>query len=149
MIDDGYPFPGPDPDGEPAAEDSGVLEEYDHDCRIVRKQRESEPDLYHYENPLGRMQTFENPHKARLYADVATVVSGFREEKTGERGRCDFSHFSNYCKAVDLHLALLYRFRFSVFCCRAVGIQSAVEIREERLQRAIRLCERTAPKILR
>lgn len=41
---------------------------------------------YHYEGPMGRIRTFENPDKARLYADVQTVTGGFREEKTGERG---------------------------------------------------------------
>lgn len=63
-----------------------VVEEYAHSCRIVRDRRENTADLYHYEGPLGRVKTFENPGKARLYADVQTVTGGFREEKTGERG---------------------------------------------------------------
>lgn len=62
-----------------------VVEEYAHGHRIVREKREN-IDLYHYEGPLGRIKTFENSGKARLYADVQTVVGGFREEKTGERG---------------------------------------------------------------
>jgi hypothetical protein len=65
---------------------SEVIEEYPHDCRIVREEREGGPDLYHYEGPLGHVKAFENPDKARLYADVQTVTGGFREEKTGERG---------------------------------------------------------------
>lgn len=32
------------------------------------------------------MKSFENPDKARLYADVYAAMGGFREEKTGERG---------------------------------------------------------------
>jgi hypothetical protein len=36
---------------------------------------------------MGLIKSFENPDKARLYADVQTVTGGFREEKTGERGR--------------------------------------------------------------
>lgn len=63
-----------------------VVEEYPHDCRIVREEREGTADLYHYEGPLGHVKAFENPDKARLYADVQTVTGGFREEKTGERG---------------------------------------------------------------
>lgn len=63
-----------------------VVEEYAHSCRIVREEREDAEDLYHYEGPLGHVKSFENPGKARLYADVQTVVGGFREEKTGERG---------------------------------------------------------------
>lgn len=66
--------------------DADVVEEYAHSCRIIREQRGREPDLYHYEGPLGRVKSFENPAKARLYADVQTLVGGFREEKSGERG---------------------------------------------------------------
>lgn len=84
--DEKFPLPGPDPDGEPAAKGSGVVKEYGHGCQLVREVRDGEPDLYHFENPLDRMQTFESPDKARLYADVHTVVGGFREEKSGERG---------------------------------------------------------------
>jgi hypothetical protein len=62
-----------------------VIEEYAHDCRIVRED-ENGYRQYHYEGPLGRVQTFESLGKARLYADVQTVMGGFREEKTGERG---------------------------------------------------------------
>lgn len=84
--DEKYPFPGPDPGGEPTAEGDSVVEEYEHGCQLVREQRKGEPDLYHFDNSLDRMQTFENPDKAHLYADVHTVVGGFREEKSGERG---------------------------------------------------------------
>ena len=63
-----------------------VIEEYGHSCRLVEEQRGSDYNLYHYEGPMGRIKTFENPDKARLYADVQTVTGGFREEKTGERG---------------------------------------------------------------
>ena len=62
-----------------------VVEEYAHDCRIVREADGSEP-RYHYESALGRVQSFASGDKARLYADVQTVTGGFREEKTGERG---------------------------------------------------------------
>ena len=63
-----------------------VIEEYAHSCRIVEEEREDDCNKYHYEGPMGRIKTFENPDKARLYADVHTVTGGFREEKTGERG---------------------------------------------------------------
>ena len=63
-----------------------VIEEYAHSCRIVEEEREGDSNQYHYEGPMGRIKTFENPDKARLYADVHTVTGGFREEKTGERG---------------------------------------------------------------
>lgn len=62
-----------------------VIEEYAHGCRIVRED-ENGYKYYHYEGPLGRVKSFENEGKARLYADVHTVMGGFREEKTGERG---------------------------------------------------------------
>lgn len=64
---------------------SEVVDEYAHDCRIVRED-ENGYEQYHYEGPLGRVQSFERLGKARLYADVHTVMGGFREEKTGERG---------------------------------------------------------------
>jgi alkanesulfonate monooxygenase SsuD/methylene tetrahydromethanopterin reductase-like flavin-dependent oxidoreductase (luciferase family) len=32
------------------------------------------------------VKSFDNPDKARLYTNVQTVINGFREEKTGERG---------------------------------------------------------------
>lgn len=63
-----------------------VVEEYAHNCRIVREHVEESEDHYYFEGPLGRIKPFENPDKARLYADVYEVVGGFREEKTGERG---------------------------------------------------------------
>lgn len=63
-----------------------VIEEYAHSCRIIEEERDSDYNQYHYEGPMGRIKTFENPDKARLYADVQTVTGGFREEKTGERG---------------------------------------------------------------
>jgi len=61
-----------------------IIEEYAFGYQIVEKDRQGEPNKY--EGPLGRIKTFENPDKARLYADVQTVTGGFREEKTGERG---------------------------------------------------------------
>jgi len=66
--------------------ETDVVEEYAHDCQIIREQRDRGEDLYHYEGPFGQVKAFENPGKARLYADVHTVMGGFREEKTGERG---------------------------------------------------------------
>lgn len=65
---------------------SDVVEEYSHGCRLEREHREDAPDLYHYYDPMGHVKAFENPDKARLYADVQEVAGGFREEKTGERG---------------------------------------------------------------
>ena len=63
-----------------------VIEEYGYGYQLVEEVREGEPNKYHYEGAMGRIKTFENPDKARLYADVHTVTGGFREEKTGERG---------------------------------------------------------------
>jgi hypothetical protein len=37
--DDKYPFPGPDPYGNPGKEDGDVIEEYAHSCRIVREDK--------------------------------------------------------------------------------------------------------------
>jgi hypothetical protein len=65
-------------------EEPEVIEEYAHNCRIVREGDEG--PQYHYEAPLGRVKSFHSPDRARLYADIQTVTGGFREEKTGERG---------------------------------------------------------------
>jgi len=62
-----------------------VIEEYPNDCRIVHEERML-PDLYHFERSGQRINSFENPDKARLYADIYEVVGGFDEENTGERG---------------------------------------------------------------
>ena len=61
---------------------NSVIEEYAHGYKIVEEEREADYNRYHYEGPMGRIKTFENPDKARLYADVHTVTGGFREEKT-------------------------------------------------------------------
>jgi hypothetical protein len=74
--DDRYPFPGPDPDRNPGEEDGDVVEEYPHSCRIVRDD-ENGYKRYHYEGPIGCVKSFDNPDKARLYADVQTVMGGF------------------------------------------------------------------------
>ncbi len=65
--------------------DTEIVEDYGRGCRIVRD-NENGYTMYHFEDPMGRVQSFENPGKARLYADVYEVMGGFREEKTGERG---------------------------------------------------------------
>ncbi|MDS0223820.1 hypothetical protein NDI54_21050 [Haloarcula sp. S1AR25-5A] len=62
-----------------------VVEEYAHNCQIVRED-EGEYERYHYENPMGRVKSFDSLDRARLYADVQTVMGGFRDEKIGERG---------------------------------------------------------------
>lgn len=62
-----------------------VIEEYAEDCQIIHEER-NYPDRYHFEGPKGRMRTFENPHGARLYADLYTITGGFNEEQTGKRG---------------------------------------------------------------
>ena len=62
-----------------------IVEQYSHDCRVVREGGEGEP-TFHYEGPLERVQTFASESKATLYADVQELMGGFREEKTGERG---------------------------------------------------------------
>jgi hypothetical protein len=63
-----------------------VVEDYGDGTQIVRERDEDGHEWYHFESPLERMQTFENPHNARIYADVYEAMGGFREEKTGERG---------------------------------------------------------------
>ncbi len=62
-----------------------VIEEYDQGCQILHEER-NYPDQYHFDGPKGRMRTFENPHEARLYADLYTITGGFNEEQTGKRG---------------------------------------------------------------
>jgi hypothetical protein len=62
-----------------------VLETYPDGCRIVHEER-MYPDLYHFERPDRRIESFENPDKARLYADVYEVTGGFNERNTGARG---------------------------------------------------------------
>lgn len=66
--------------------ESELVEEYPH-SKIVMYPKEGGVDEYHFVVPLeGRMKSFENPDRARLYADVYDAMGGFREEKTGERG---------------------------------------------------------------
>jgi len=64
---------------------SEIVEDYGDGCKIVRETADGYTK-YHFEDPLDRLKSFENPDKARLYADVYEVSGGFREEKTGERG---------------------------------------------------------------
>ena len=82
--EDKYPFLCPDPDSIPGEEDGDVVQGYANSCRIVRKD-ENGYKSYHYEDLMGRVKSFDNPDKARLYAAVQTVMGDFREEKTGER----------------------------------------------------------------
>ena len=62
-----------------------VVEAYNDGYQIVREER-NYPDLFHFRGPSGRIQTFENPYEARLYADVYVITGGFREKQTGKRG---------------------------------------------------------------
>ena len=62
-----------------------IIEEYPNGCRIVHEER-NYPDLYHFERPERRLESFENLEKARLYADAYEVTDGFDEENTGTRG---------------------------------------------------------------
>ena len=55
-----------------------IVEQYSHDCRVVREGGEGEP-TFHYEGPLERVQTFASESKATLYADVQELMGGFRE----------------------------------------------------------------------
>ena len=63
-----------------------VIEQYDHDHQIVKVTKADGPPRFYFEDPLNRMKGFENLDRARLYADVYTVVGGFREEHSGKRG---------------------------------------------------------------
>lgn len=67
-------------------ESADVVEEYAHSCKIVREAGEAGEPWYHYKGPLGEVKKFRSISKARLFADVQTVMGGFREDKTGERG---------------------------------------------------------------
>jgi len=60
-----------------------TVAEYGHGTAVVL----DEGGRYHYVNAMGeRVRSFDSEDRARLYADIQTVVGGFREEKTGERG---------------------------------------------------------------
>jgi len=50
-----------------------IVADYEH-VTITREPRAGEPDLYHVEDPLEQLKTFESKSKAELYADVYTVV---------------------------------------------------------------------------
>lgn len=66
--------------------DSEIIRECAHSCRIVCERDDTGENVCHYEGPMGRVKSFYSPDKAQLYADVHTVTDGFRKEKTGERG---------------------------------------------------------------
>jgi hypothetical protein len=60
-----------------------TVAEYGHGTAVVL----DDEGRYQYVNPMGDgVRSFESESRARLYADIQTVVGGFREEKTGERG---------------------------------------------------------------
>lgn len=65
---------------------------YPYDIRIVRVDREDDRPIYRFEAPMyspkdtDNTPEWENPHLAKLYADVYLAVGSFREEKTGRRG---------------------------------------------------------------
>ena len=62
--------------------------EYDH-LTILREPIPDHRDQYHVEDPVERLQSFHSKAKAELYADVYTVVGGFREDthRTDRRHR--------------------------------------------------------------
>lgn len=62
-----------------------AIREYEDGCQIIHEER-MYPDLYHFEGPERRLESFENLPAARLYADVYTVTDGFTEKQTGKRG---------------------------------------------------------------
>jgi hypothetical protein len=72
-------------DGTMSNDRETVIEKYGQECRIVHEER-TYSDQYHFEDPKGRRRTFENPHEARLYADLYTITGGFDEKQTGKRG---------------------------------------------------------------
>ena len=64
-------------------DDATTVAEYEHSTAVIR----DDGGRYHYVNAMGdRVQSFHSEDRARLYADIQSVVGGFREEKTGERG---------------------------------------------------------------
>lgn len=65
-------------------EEANIIKEYAHSCRIVRKD-EARYERYHSKGPMERFQSFDSLDKEQLYANVQTVTSEFREEKTGMR----------------------------------------------------------------
>ena len=62
-----------------------LIEKYPDGCQIIHEER-MYPDLYHVEQGSQRLKSFENPDKARLYADIYEVLDGFEEKGTGKRG---------------------------------------------------------------
>lgn len=63
-----------------------IVEEYGHSHQITKVTKPDSPARYYFEDPLNRMKEFESLERAKLYADVYTVVGGFREEHSGKRG---------------------------------------------------------------
>ncbi len=69
-----------------------VYRAYVLDVRIIECNRQDDADpgpderRYRFEAPNHRGETFTDPAKAELYADVYFDVNGFQEAGTGERG---------------------------------------------------------------
>jgi len=43
-----------------------VIQEYAHRCRIIEEERKNDYNQYHYEGPMSRVKTFENPDNPTL-----------------------------------------------------------------------------------
>lgn len=117
-------------------DDATTVAEYEHSTAIVRDR----DGRYHYVNPMGeRVQSFDSEGRARLYADIQSVVGGFREEKTGERGVPPA-----VARAFDENLLMAYHVATPTmgvsWTARAFGIdetevRTAVELVREKAER--------------
>ncbi|SNR71242.1 hypothetical protein [Halorubrum vacuolatum] len=113
-----------------------VVVEYQYDTAVVV----DDAGRYHYVNPMGdRVQSFDSEDRARLYADIQSVIGGFREEKTGERGVPPA-----VARAFDENLLMAYHVATPTmgvsWTARAFGIdesevRTAVELVREKAER--------------
>lgn len=62
-----------------------VVETFSDGCEIIREERTA-PDIFYFVTARGRMESFESRPAAQLYADIYTIVGGFTEKQTGQRG---------------------------------------------------------------
>ena len=117
------------------ADTEETVAEYDHSTAIVR----DTDGRFHYVNAMDeRVKSFHSEERARLYADVQTVVGGFREEKTGERGVPPA-----VARAFDENLLMAYHVATpsmgTTWTARAFGVdesevRSAVDLIRERAE---------------
>ena len=63
-----------------------ILREYPAEVYVIERHGDGGEPTYEFHAPAREPMTFEDEERALLFADLYTVVDGFRIEGTGDRG---------------------------------------------------------------